>query len=75
MKFPHLLDFDTKRFIFQKNPKLHRSRQRCVIEISRLNLFQESYNQLMNKSLKELEGSIKVVFMDEQAEDAGGPKK
>lgn len=29
----------------------------------------------MNKTLKELEGSIKVVFMDEQAEDAGGPKK
>lgn len=40
LKFPHLLDFETKRFIFQQNPKLHKSRHRCVIEVSRLNLFQ-----------------------------------
>lgn len=29
----------------------------------------------MGKTVKDLEGSIKVVFMGEQAEDAGGPKK
>lgn len=29
----------------------------------------------MSKTAKELEGSIKVVFMGEQAEDAGGPRK
>jgi hypothetical protein len=75
LKFPHLLDFETKKFIFQNNPKLQKHRHKCILEINRLNLFQDSFNKLMGKSVRELEGNIKVVFLDERAEDAGGPKK
>lgn len=76
LKLPHLLDFETKRFIFQHNPKLiNRGRSRFIIEVHRTNLFHESYNQLMGRTPRELEGRTKVIFVDEPAEDAGGVKK
>lgn len=31
LQLPHLLDFETKRFIFQHNPKLNRNRSRLMI--------------------------------------------
>lgn len=76
LKLPHLLDFETKRYIFQHNPKLiNKTRHRFVIEVNRTNLFHESFNQIMGRTARELEGRVKVVFVDEPAEDAGGVKK
>ena len=76
LKLPHLLDFETKRYIFQHNPKLlNRTRHRFVVEVNRTNLFHESYNQIMGRTAREMEGRVKVVFVDEPAEDAGGVKK
>ena len=75
LKLPHLLDFETKRYIFQHNPKLNKGRGRFIIEVNRSNLFFDSFNQIMGKTARELEGRTKVVFVDEPAEDAGGVKK
>lgn len=55
LKKPHLLDFETKKFIFRNHPKLRRQTGRRVhIEVDRAHLFQGSYNQLMSRSLREL---------------------
>ena len=75
LQLPHLLDFETKRFIFQHNPKLTKNRSRFMIEINRRNLFMESYNQIMSHNARELQHRVKVQFLDEPAEDAGGVKK
>ena len=53
LKMPHLLDFETKKYLFRKHPKIRRAtRQRLPIEVSRTNILQESYNQIMSKTPK-----------------------
>lgn len=39
LKMPHLLDFETKKFLFRKHPKIRRAaRYRVPIEVSRMNI-------------------------------------
>lgn len=45
------------------------------IEVDRAHLFQGSYNQLMSRSVRELEGRIQVSFVNEPGYDAGGLKR
>lgn len=45
------------------------------IEVNRANILQESFNQIMSKTPKELEGKIQITFMDEPGYDAGGLKR
>ena len=53
LKMPHLLDFETKKYLFRKHPKIRRgSRYRLPIEVSRTNILQESFNQIMSKTPK-----------------------
>ena len=55
LKKPHLIDFETKKFIFRNHPKLRKlSGRRVHIEVDRTHLFQGSYNQLMNRTVREL---------------------
>ena len=76
LRRPQLLDFETKKFIFRNHPCLRRAaRHRVPIEIDREHLFQSSFNQLMSRSIKELEGRIQVSFLNEQGYDAGGLKR
>jgi hypothetical protein len=76
LKRPQLLDFETKKFIFRNHPRIRKlSRHRVHIEVDRAHLFQGSYNQLMSRSLRELEGRIQVTFTNEPGYDAGGLKR
>ena len=38
-------------------------------------MFQGSYNQLMNRTVRELEGKVQVAFINEPGYDAGGLKR
>jgi len=70
------LDFETKKFIFRNHPKLRRQTGRRVhIEVDRTHLFQGSYNQLMNRTVRELEGRVQVAFINEPGYDAGGLRR
>jgi len=40
--------------------------------VSRENIFQDSYNQIMARTPRELMGKINVTFIDEPGYDAGG---
>lgn len=76
LKKPHLLDFETKKFIFRNHPRIRKqARHRLPIEVDRAHLFQGSYNQLMSRSARELEGRIQVSFINEPGYDAGGLKR
>ena len=77
LKKPQLLDFETKKFIFRNHPKLRRQMtgRRVHIEVDRNHLFQGSYNQVMNRSARELEGKVQVAFINEPGYDAGGIKR
>lgn len=76
LKRPQLMDFETKKFIFRNHSRIRRlARHRVHIEVDRAHLFQGSYNQLMNRSVRELEGRIQVSFVNEPGYDAGGLKR
>ena len=76
LRKPQLLDFETKKFIFRNHPRLRKYNGRRVhIEVDRTHLFQGSYNQLMSRDVRELEGKIQVSFVNEPGYDAGGLKR
>ena len=74
LKFPSLLDFETKKFLFRRHPKIRMAsnRFRLALEVSRANIFQDSYNQIMGRTSKELMGKLQITFIDEPGYDAGG---
>ena len=74
LKFPKLLDFETKKFLFHQHPKIRKAHRgyRFNIEVTRENIFQESYNQVMARTPNELQGRLQIAFFNEPGIDAGG---
>jgi len=74
-KMPKTIDFDNKVEYFKsamnklsKNYKHHL----CNMAIRRPEVFTDSFNQIMNRSINELRGKLRIEFKNEEGEDAGG---
>jgi E3 ubiquitin-protein ligase HUWE1 len=73
---PHLLDFENKRALFRaevKRIKKKSSSNRIIyMNLDRKEVFQQSFNNIMNKKPEDLKNRIKVNFEGEEGEDVGG---
>eukprot|EP00049_Salpingoeca_infusionum_P010474 m.180003 g.180003 ORF g.180003 m.180003 type:complete len:510 (+) comp14651_c3_seq1:981-2510(+) len=73
LRFPAVLEFPVKEAHFRQRLKKFKLRGgRVRLNISRDNLFNDSYQQLMNKSAQDLRGRLDVHFRGEEGIDAGG---
>ena len=73
-KMPKVLDFENKRSYFKNElKKLKRGYYSSVrLQVSRANLFIESFNQIMQRKPNEMRGKLNIEFYDEEGVDAGG---
>ena len=60
--------------MFHQHPKIRKAHRgyRFNIEVTRENIFQESYNQVMARTPNELQGRLQIAFFNEPGIDAGG---
>jgi len=73
-KMPKVLDFENKRSYFKNElKKLKRGYYSSIrLQVSRANLFIESFNQIMQRKPHEMRGKLNIEFYDEEGVDAGG---
>ena len=68
--------FRTKLDTFYRHPALQRDEEgRCTFVVSRDNLLQSGYNEVMAKSIAVLKKLLIVTFHGELGDDAGGLSK
>eukprot|EP01022_Parablepharisma_sp_SALTPOND_P023015 TRINITY_DN474_c0_g1_i1.p1 TRINITY_DN474_c0_g1~~TRINITY_DN474_c0_g1_i1.p1 ORF type:complete len:2898 (-),score=379.62 TRINITY_DN474_c0_g1_i1:5788-14481(-) len=71
-RFPYFLDFDNKRTYFRNELRKMHKHNTLKLNVSRANVFVDSYSQLASKSPEETMGRLRVTFRGEAAVDAGG---
>lgn len=70
---PRCLTFENKRAYFKKFIKKSNKKEfHLPIRVRRKDIFQDSYNQIINKTPEELRGKLQVEFNGEEGNDAGG---
>jgi len=72
VRFPYFLDFDNKRAYFRNELRKSHKRSAIRLNVSRSNVFIDSYTQLASKPTEEMMGRLRVSFRGENAFDAGG---
>ncbi|KAL6042845.1 hypothetical protein QOT17_024210 [Balamuthia mandrillaris] len=75
LKYPWALDFDNKRAYFRS--QLQKLKERsyyggCRLRVRRKRVFEDSYQQMRNRTPEELRGRLSVQFQNEEGVDAGG---
>eukprot|EP00835_Amoeboradix_gromovi_P003986 NODE_287_length_11752_cov_0.494036.p1 type:complete len:2554 gc:universal NODE_287_length_11752_cov_0.494036:10993-3332(-) len=71
IKHPHYLEFEHKRKWFDNNKM--KAVGNIQLNIRRSHIFEDSYHQIMNKSVQELkENKIQIKFYNEDGIDSGG---
>ena len=74
-RFHNLLDFENKRSYFKtelRSQRPDRSFETIRLHVRRMDMFEDSFHQLKNRTAQELLGKLRVQFMGEEGIDAGG---
>jgi hypothetical protein len=72
---PHMLSFDNKHLIFKSELKRLRKKAKyhqMHLHVSREEVFEDSFGQIMQYDPEVLKGKLKIEFKEEEGEDAGG---
>ena len=67
------MSFENKRAYFKKTVKRTSKKELPLsIQVRRKEIFQDSFNQIMNRNTQDLKGKLQVEFTGEEGNDAGG---
>eukprot|EP00834_Sanchytrium_tribonematis_P001242 NODE_29_length_37665_cov_1.081563.p3 type:complete len:678 gc:universal NODE_29_length_37665_cov_1.081563:28230-30263(+) len=65
-------DFRRKLVYFRSQPQLRTMHGQCVVKVTRANIFDDSYNEIMRLSPNELKKKLHIKFDKEEGLDFGG---